>query len=62
MSRDTALRKNHEHEASSPLEVMAVFFLPILLLLFVLPLICVALVVSAAMQPEPQRVVRPPCD
>jgi hypothetical protein len=41
---------------------MNVFFLPILLLLFVLPLIGVALVVSAAMQPEPQRVVRPPWD
>jgi hypothetical protein len=38
------------------------FFVPILLLLFVLPLLSAGIVLAAAMQPEPQRVVRRPCD
>jgi hypothetical protein len=33
-----------------------------LLVLFVLPVLGVILVVSAAMEPEPQRVARRPCD
>jgi hypothetical protein len=39
-----------------------VFVLPILILFFFLPFVSVALVVRAATQPTPQRVVRRRCE
>jgi hypothetical protein len=41
---------------------MTVLVLPILLLLVLVALFGLVLVVSAALQPAPQRVVRRPCD
>jgi hypothetical protein len=41
---------------------MTVFVLPILLLFVLLLLVGSVLVVSAALQPAPRRVVRRPCD
>ena len=41
---------------------MIVFVLPILLLFVLLPAVLVALVASAATQPQPRRVERPPSD
>src|SRR5262249_39589873 len=43
-------------------EAMIVFVLPILLLFVLLPVVLVALVASAATQPQPRRVERPPSD